>query len=539
MVKRAGSYGLLFLMLVALLPLKAHFDPDIGPRVYDGDYYYGVARSVAEGDGLQTNLSLYFQGFKSFPHHVTSSPVWPLTLGAAGRLFGMRASATQLPELLYFVDLILLYFLAMALWGGIAGEGDGWIFRRGRLPDFGHFAVFVLATNVVFFRFSSVPNNDALGFAFLFSTLLALHRAASRDSTGFALIAGALGGIALLTRVQMLGLVVAVPLVLAWVGMRRGRALRLSGAAVLGFALTMLPWLLYLLSWKHPITVSDLLGLETQRETQELAVFSQTLERMSGWEYLRDRAGGLLVAFDWRERFSYFFHFGALAYAVPVGLVVAGVAFFRGRLRPGLVLEPQHALPVCMLATGLAMLGPVHLHHASFAQEWLFGYRHGLPLLLLILPAVAYVDRYAGAIARATMLVLIAATLALNALAMQTLLNKYYAKGLTPVEQELVDWLDAQSPRPSVVTTRSFALSALSRSGYHWILCESDPLQTYQLLQHAGADYVLVYPNEHRCGFVYPLRDRLQIARVIGDGAIVVLELAEPATPGARDRGVR
>jgi hypothetical protein len=533
MPKSVRPYGLLFLILLALVPLKTCFDPDIGPRVYDGDYYYGVARLVSEGEGLTTNLSLYFQGFKSFPHRVTSSPVWPLTLGASGRLFGMRMSATQLPELLYFLDLFVLYFLAMALWRGVVGDADGWLFRKGWLPNFGHFAVLALATNVVFFRFSSVPNNDALGFLYLFLALAALHRAALRDSVRIALLAGALSGVALLTRAQSLGLVIAIPLVLGWVGLGRGRALRLSGAAVLGFVATMLPWLLYLASWKHPLTLSDMLGFETQRETEELAVFLQTLEGVTGWDYVWDRLGGLLVAFDWRQKFSYFFHFGALAYTVPLGLLAAGFALLRGRLRPGLPLDPSQALAVCMTMTGAAMLVPVHLHHASFAQEWLFGYRHGLPLLLLILPAAAYVDRHASSIFRVALLSMLVVTIPLNGLALNKLLHKNYAAGLTPVERELVEWLDAQSPMPAVVTTNSFALSAFSRSGFHWILCESDPLQTLRLLQHSGADYVIVYADERRCGYVFALRDRMRVARAFGQGEILVLELSDQVASDA------
>ena len=186
-----------------------------------------------------------------------------------------------------------------------------------------------------------------------------------------------------------------------------------------------------------------------------------------------------------------------------------------------------------MTMTGAAMLVPVHLHHASFAQEWLFGYRHGLPLLLLILPAVAYLDRHAGSIFRVALLSMLVVTIPLNGLALNKLLHKSYAAGLTPVESELVEWLDAQSPRPAVVTTNSFALSAFSRSGFHWILCESDPLQTLRLLQLSGADYVIVYADERRCGYVFALRDRVRVARAFGQGQILVLELSDQVASDA------
>ena len=91
MAKRFLPYGLLLLILLAMLPLKARLDFGLGPRAHDADYYYSIARHVSEGQGLQSNMSLYFQGFKSFPHRVTQSPVWPLSLGLAGRWLGMDA----------------------------------------------------------------------------------------------------------------------------------------------------------------------------------------------------------------------------------------------------------------------------------------------------------------------------------------------------------------------------------------------------------------------------------------------------------------
>jgi hypothetical protein len=124
----------------------------------------------------------------------------------------------------------------------------------------------------------------------------------------------------------------------------------------------------------------------------------------------------------------------------------------------------------------------------------------------------------------------------MNVSAMQTLLEKNYAKGLQPIERELVAWLDAHSPRPAVITTRSFALSAFSRSGYHWIVCDSDPRQTMRLLHDAGADYVVVFRKERPCNFVKGLLPRhLGIEKIFGDNQIYVLAPydAAPASPPA------
>jgi hypothetical protein len=537
MAKRLLPYGLLLLLLLAMVPLKARFDYDIGPRVYDGDYFYGIARSVAEGRGLKSNLSLYFQGFQSFPHRVTTSPLWPLALGYTGRVFDLRTAATALPEALYFVDLLLLYFLGYRLWRRIAGDRPGWMFREGWVPDFGHVAVFVLATNVIFFRFSSVPNNEPLAFCFLFSLLIALDRAALHRSVAWAGAAGLLGGLTLLTRVQTLGIVVALPFVLAWVGIGDRRSFRLAAAALLGILVPMIPWVLYLASWTVRLTLPNVLGLDTQRETPALAVFDHTVATPTFWAYVQDRATGLRVAFDPRTRYSYVFHFSALAYAVPLALLHAGQRLMRGKLVVPWGLPARHALPAAALVGGVGMLLPVHHSHSTFAEEWLFGYRHGLPLLFLVLPSLAYLDAHASRIWRLAAAGLLAATLVMNAVGMKTLLGKHYTTGLDRTELELVTWLDSRSPRPAVVTTKSFPLAAFSRSGYHWILCNHPPTQTLRLLREAGADYLVVYPRDRGCNFIRGLFPRnLRIVKSFGETALYVMALRDQPRAGSRGR---
>ena len=70
------------------------------------------------------------------------------------RFFGIDSVAHRLPILLYFMDLILLYFLALRLWKRVAGGRPGWLFRGTFGLNLGHVAVFVFATNIRFFRFT-------------------------------------------------------------------------------------------------------------------------------------------------------------------------------------------------------------------------------------------------------------------------------------------------------------------------------------------------------------------------------------------------
>ena len=89
-----------------------------------------------------------------------------------------------------------------------------------------------------------------------------------------------------------------------------------------------------------------------------------------------------------------------------------------------------------------------------------------------------------------------------------------------------------------MITTRPWELGTWSRSGYHWILCSTDPRQTLRLLDFAGADYVVVYAWERNCNFVRGLvPDYLRIEKVFGGDQIFLLAptylLSESAAEGA------
>jgi 4-amino-4-deoxy-L-arabinose transferase-like glycosyltransferase len=474
----------------------------LGARSLDGDYYYQIARHVSEGDGLKSSVSLYHQGFKTFPHRVNQNPLWLLTLGYSGRWFGLGTSALLLPELLYLLDLALLYLLANRLWRGIGRPGQGFLFREGRIPDFGHVAVVILGANTVFFRFTSLPYTDALAFLFLFGALLLLDRTARERSFAWAGAAGLLAGLALLTRAQMVVLVVALPAALALVGLRERRFLGLAATALGVSLLPLIPWAIYLWSWMDSLTPSTLIGLAEFQETPELAPFPHTVQISSFGHYLLDRAGGLLVAFDPGHPHSYVQPFGWAVYLVPLALLHYAASCVRQPLAIRRGIEAERALVVAMLLCGAGMLGPVHLAHGSFFKEWLFAHRHGLPFLLLLLPALGYLDRARAGWVRWLNAGLLVAALVSCGLGMKQLMETRFPSGINQVERELVTWLDRQSPRPSVVTTRAQKLAVFSRSAFHWMECGESFDQTLALLRHAGADYVLMFGGDRQCRFL-------------------------------------
>ena len=524
MIRRAAPVLILAAMLFVLLGAKSQLRFGIGPLSNDASYYQTIARHVASGQGLRTNLSLYNQGFQNFPHRTTTSPVWPLTLGGVGAVIGMSSAGRYLPSTLYFLSLILLYFLALRLWRATAGNAGGLLFREARVPNFGHLAVFILGANIIYFRYSSVPNNEPLAFCLLFASLIALDRAARSWSTGWAFAAGLLGGLALLTRAQMLPLLIAPPLVLAWIGLRSDRSLRIAGVALMGSVLPLLPWAVYVATWAEPFRLGFLIGLEVQRETPELREIPHSRVAPDLWSLLVDRAAGFRYAFDPNHRQSYVKHFGLVTYAVPLALIYIAAQLGRGTRGKWRSLAPEHAMTVAMVLVGVGMLIPVHMTHMAFSLEWIFGFRHGLPLLLLILPALAMLDSARNRVWPILGGLLIAFTLAGNTLKLDKLLDRNFDRGIGGVNRQLVAWLDSQRPRPSVITTIPWELGVFSRSGYHWTICDNTPEDTLNQLEHAGADYVLVYWNERKCSFIRGLPGReLFEVRKFGNGRLHVL----------------
>jgi hypothetical protein len=187
---------------------------------------------------------------------------------------------------------------------------------------------------------------------------------------------------------------------------------------------------------------------------------------------------------------------------VPLGAFHFLVSRVRAPGSFSLALEARYVLPAAMVVSGAGLLLPVHLLHMAFYKEWLFGHRQGLPIVLLVLPALVYVDAFAGRAWRYAAAAALAVSLGLNGFAVREGLKEYFKPGISPVGHELVAWLDAQSPRPAVVTAKSHKLSIFSDSGFHWTLCHSPPETTLDLLRFAGAQYVLVFPSERKCNFI-------------------------------------
>lgn len=537
MSHRIFRYGLLLSMLLSLGALKARFDADLGPATRDGDYYYTIARSLHDGEGLRSNLSLYLQGFQTFPHPVTQGPVWPLVLAGAGRVIGLRDAATAVPNAIYFLDLLLLYAVARRIQAGVGAGRKGWLFRQDGVFDLGHAAVVLLGANAVFFRFSSVPNTEAMAFFWVLCSLLALHEAATRGRVGAAAASGLLAGLAILTRTQAIAMAIAVPLVLTAVALADRRSGRLVPASLIGMALPFVPWVLHLSTWLDDVSFGHVIGQSTLHETPQLPVFEHTVILPTTWEWLQDRLSGVWLSIEPFGEASYTRHFGLAVYVIPAALVVLAYTLARSRPDASRGLPARLALPVACALAGAGMLLPVHLLHMAFDTPWLFGTRHGLPLVFMLVPALALLDAYGSRVVRATSAALLVASFVSGAAATKKMSDYGTKNGLGENGLALVEWLDDHRTPVSAVTTRPWSLGAFSRSGYHWILCQTDPKITLDLLEHAGADYVLVYPNERGCNFISDLRHGpvKLVARFGKGGAQIRVHALRATEPEGKD----
>jgi len=504
---------LLFLvcLLLVLAGLKATYNPGIGRNSLDGDFYYQIARNVAEGNGLKTNLSLYHQGLKSFPRESNIAPLWPLTLGHSGKLLGLDTATKLVPELLYLLDLVLLYLLACALAQRLGG--DPLLVRSGGTVDFGHLAVLGFGLNPIFFEFTSLPYTEALAFFFFLAALLALDRARN-GSLPWAAFSGGLAAAAFMTRAQMIGILVAVPLTLALMSKRQRPLLLSTGVAVLAAVVVLLPWVLFLLTFVEPFNPRVMISLGIYRETPELPPFNQTVAIHGFGDRIRTVLMGLTTAFDPRNGNSYLASFSWAAWLVPIALIQLVVQ--PARLKKGLqrVFDAQYSLPVATFLAAAAMLAPLHNRRAIYFKEWLFGFRHGLPMMLLILIAFILLWQYNGRILRITALCLFSAGVLFSAVRVQQIHARPVPSGLLGPEAELVEWLAQQPEPPVVITSNAQTLAAFSEAGFHWTSCQASPESTKMLLSLAGADYVLLYPREERCSFLEGLQDDLELFKV-------------------------
>lgn len=504
----ARARTLLLLVLLAVFSvLKAQHDVH-WTQGRDGRYYSDIARQVMNGEGLTTRISNYNQGYREWPARTNQAPLWLLTYGLSARQVGLETAARRLPQLLYLVDLVLLYFLANRIWLRLAGRQASGLAGSG-VPNLGHAAVALFGANAVFFHFTSLPFTEGLAFGLTFGALLALDRAAERNQPVWGALAGALAALALLTRGQLVAVPIAVLGGLAIAGFRPG-GWRIPVAAAAAGALVFVPWIGWLASWVPALSLPIVLGFGQLQEAIGLPPLSFFVESESLGAYLADRWGGVVIAFDPGSELSYFSSFGWPVALAPLAGVAALLLLARRPSRLRGWLAPEKALLWTAVALGAGSLLPVHHAHSVIFEPWLFGYRHGLPFLYLLLPALAFWlshDRPAVRIGAAGIV-------ALGVLQAGAAVLQQVPGDSEPIVNEaeirLGRWLDRQEGHPVVVYWDPTRIPLVSEKAFaHWTDCDQPAEATERLIEDAGLQYVLRRRSEQDCSFaqVEPLRN--------------------------------
>jgi hypothetical protein len=374
----------------------------------------------------------------------------------------------------------------------------------------------------IYFRFTSLAHTEALAFTLSFAALLALDRTRERSPVPWSALAGALAGLAYLTRSQMIGVPLAITAGLALVGAPNRLWLRAALASAAGAIAVCIPWALFLASFVEYFSPRMLVDFSAYRETPELDPYGGFVAVETFAEFLIDRGQGFLVAFHPLGTHSYIVSFGPVVYLIPL-LTLALLLSTAGRQRLLLGLRARASItPLATVLTGLAGLAFPHLAHSIWFGGWQFHWRQGLPMIFLIVPALGYLlprrREQPPTAWRAVALLLTGGSLAWLATHLPSQVGWRNASP-TLAELELSRWLGAQDPPPLSLSTMARRLSLLSRESFHWIHCEDSAEQTRRYFRYLDVDYLIVPKRGLRCPFFVGLEAELEQTAVFGEGA--------------------
>jgi hypothetical protein len=469
-VRRLARFALPALLLCVFAWEKANLNPTSSrERLADGIYYFQIAQHVADGDGL-----------------------------------GMDRAAHWVPEAFYFASLVLLYLLANRV-GACLGARDLIHLHGATLVDLGTLAMAIFGSNAVYSGYTSKAYTEGLGFFLLFAALLALPIAATPRVLGRAAAAGALAGLAYLTRSQfaLVPLALAAALGISRLGEPRLRAAWLVSLAAAGGVVA--PWIAYLVTSLPRVPARVLLDFSAYQESDALPPPDFLVAYDGLADRLLDFLGSFAHAFHPTAASGYAESFGPAVFAVPIALGVAGWQLWRRR-REGATALPTgfDALPALatLLVAGVA-LAPAHLSHMALRAEWLFGWRHGLPLVLGIVLALAFLWRF-GIWVRIALLLVVATGIAFR----ESPPARYTEVGdrpASPAELKILEWIDGHSRPPVILSVAGRWLAASSQAVTHVPLCTSAE-RIDKHIQALTLDYVVIRPVDVRL-WCKPLRD--------------------------------
>ena len=516
---RRAELAVFAAILCAAWVLKLRHNPALSGG-FDGANLFQIARRVAEGHGLETTVSLWHQGLRTLPHASTIYPLWPLVLGFVGRFADLRRAATALPEALYLLDTGLVYLLAIRISRRFAGERAR---PFSQIPvNVGHIAAALFASAPVLFYATSLPYTEGLAFAVSLGALLCVDAAATAPSSRamllFAALAGLLSGLAYLTRFQLVLAIAAVPLALA-IGLRaRAGGEHVAVVALFCALLPLAAEAAYLATFPtfRPAMLLDPGAYHELPELDRFPTFEPTAARLSlGW--LRERTVGLGVSFDPGSAYSYVHSMGPAVYAP---FLVLGLAFaVRGRAAALLsrLASPEAAAVFASVLFGLLLTLPAHLTPADFWQRYVFSWRHGLTLLFLTVPALAWLLTREDPLPRVVGASLAALSLWSGVGGILFMLEPrgFMQKGL----KEAGAFLSARPGTNALVIDGAPLVALFTENGLYWTGCGERPEVLQVFRDRLPIDYVLLRPGEKdACVSAKWLLPRLTEVKRLGRG---------------------
>lgn len=493
----------MLLAIVALLcAYKVIFTLHVRSAHADGGYYTDIAAHVRDGQGLVSNICLMHQGCPSLPHPTPIYPLWPLLYGYVGRWFPLFETGKWLPAGLYVVALLFGYLWARSL------------FPRPLFPktfpafDAGHLFVLMLGTSAGFFRYTSLPYTEGLTFAIVTVALWRSTTLLRRPTLAAGVELGTWLALAALTRMQLATMAAAAVGVsgAAAIAIRGSRASH--GRMVLGMLLALSSWMglryRHLAGFVPDLSVDEIVFWYRIRFSEAVTAVPFLQETHGVFDYLRDRADGLFVAF-WSEgahgyaKQVYTFHFAALI-ALPLAVATIGTAV-RQRALGQLLREwlgPDRIAMTFAFLFGLAAFVSLHGMHLnpSAGPQWLFGGRWAIPTLFLFFLSLVALVRAGGAW-RAAGVFLLCAGVFVGLAHVRRATNKIEARKPGPRrEAPLVAWLnDAtrrrgpftavyKSPQPIAYLTPDVR--------YQWHHAGTSLRDLEAMVTELGVDYVIL-----------------------------------------------
>ncbi len=496
--------------------LKLGYHPGIGDGL-DGAYYFHIARHVANGDGLVTNLSIFHMGLDPLPQPATTYPLLPLLLGWIGRIFDIERAAELLPEGLYLASLLLVFLMVRI----------GVLRSRRRAPRWVALAIaFSVAVwfglNPIYYWATSRPYTESLGFVCALSTLLAYGAARTKlwssawtRGYGYAAI-GLLAGLCYLARFQLL--VVLVALCFSRLVGRDRRRFRDVACLVLG-ALPPLVWLgarVLSLPNAEPLILFD---YAKYQQLGSLPPLSYVVPCETTLACVGDKLDGLLVAFDpWSEH-SYLAQFGVIAWAAPLGTAFLVHQILKRRSPLDSWARPRHAIWVASAFVGLLAVVPIHLVHAEYGRPWAFSWRQGLPLIFVLLPVALWLFFRAKAVGR--LIVMTAFVLSMSSSLTKTLSvqERVSRQGWLDVRAQAGAYLQRVAMNSRTLALHSQTLSAFTDAPLYWLACWSPPELPEMLVRERGIERIVLAPRDLSCPSVASLRPRLELERSFSNAA--------------------